>query len=93
MKILLVLFSVLALSACSINNSWIGIYYPDRNFPGKYELGPKFDSEYGCTEWGKIRANGKPNASYACGQDCKVTDFGGYLCNKTLYEDFNQNPS
>ena len=91
-NLLFVVLTSTILVACSFDNRWVGIYYPDKNFPGRYELGPKFDSEYVCTQWGKMRANGKPNASYACGQGCKATDFGGYLCEKTLYEHFNQNP-
>lgn len=83
---------VLFLSGCTLNNDWRVIVYPDDNAPGEYHIGTEFSDISGCTEAGKKETATNPKSSFACGQGCKSSKDGLYLCDKTLYRSHNLNP-
>lgn len=86
------LLATLLLTGCVFQTKWRAIYYPDDSLPGKYLIGPEFSTIEDCTQYGKEKEASQDNSSFACGQGCRVRDDSVYLCDKTLYKSYNQDP-
>lgn len=74
---------------------WIGIYYPNSDYPGQYEISSEFKDKDICLKWGRSKSVANPDdplPAWDCGRGCKVNEFGLFLCEETVYYRWNRRP-
>jgi len=84
---ILLLFIVISLSACSINKTWTGYYYPDKNNIGDetaWIIQSGFKNIDDCRDWVDETAKNNRNYDYECGYNCSYRQkYGMDVCEKT----------
>ncbi|MGI6348263.1 MAG: hypothetical protein ACOXZ1_03685 [Patescibacteria group bacterium] len=86
-KSLFLLLVVILISACSINKTWTGYYYPDRNNIGDestWIIQSGFKNIDDCRNWIDNIAGNNQNYDYECGYDCTYRqEYKMNVCQKT----------
>lgn len=83
-KYIILFFSIIFLSGCSITTEWSGFYYPDKNDrEASWKIKHGFKSIEECREWVKSEA-GYSDYDYECGTNCEVDKYGNYSCDKKI---------
>lgn len=81
------IFCVVFLSACTVNKTWNGYYYPDKNNIGdksKWVIQEGFTTLDYCRDWVNNISKGNDNFDYECGYNCTYREnYGMNVCEKT----------